>query len=247
LLADWEDIVPALGILIPIVIWIASQVLGGDKAPPGGGKPQAARPRPKPVQAKPRNEEFRDEIEAFLKKASEKRGQPQGDAQAARNEAARNEAARQAEAPAARREPPRRPARAPGRPQPRPAGAAESRGPVMAEAVRPLGEEDLWAGDVAQHVQQHISDGGFKDRASQLGESVGQSDERLESHLHAKFDHKVGQLDDSPLSATSFGEPSASRKAPPPQAQAIVRMLSSPLGVRQAILIGEILKRPELE
>ncbi len=241
LAAGWGDLLKALPILIPILIWVAAQMMGGDKNKPIGQKKPPLRPqvRPKPAQAAPQNQVFRDEIEAFLKKAAEKRGQPP--AQPPRREAARPQPVG--------KQPPRqiRPKSAWTKPaQPQLARPLSER-PVMAEVVSPPKEKDPWAGDVSQHVKQHINVAEITEHTAHLGERVEEADEQFESHLHAAFDHKIGQLDDSVTSEAVGVTPGLTRDAPHPQAQAIVNMLRNSTGVRQAILIGEILKRPELD
>lgn len=242
--ADMDEIVRIVfraALIIAPLIYFAFQAKGNGKNKPNAGKkPAPQRPNMNPNPAPQKKEEFRDEIEAFLKRAAENRGQPA-----------------QAQRPAAKRQPVRqpppqeRPAAPPRRVQPQraqrpqPARPAQAAGPILAEAVPPAAES-MWEEGVAEHVQHHIGGGGFAERASHLGEDVELSDERLETHLHSTFDHKIGQLDDSPMAAVDK-LPADNRHVPSPQAAALVRMLKSPQGVQQAILIGELLKRPELD
>jgi hypothetical protein len=71
---------------------------------------------------------------------------------------------------------------------------------------------------------------------------VKKADAQFDVQLHQKFDHELGSLanrgeDSRPVSAASIAALS-------PAAQ-IAGMLSSPDGVRQAIVLNEILRRPE--
>ena len=103
--------------------------------------------------------------------------------------------------------------------------------------------------DVASHVQHHIDTHDISDHVSHLGEQVGQADEKLASHLHSKFDHKVGQMDQS--EGFAGGEtgpvepiaPDAGGKGV--SVDSIVQMLRSPQSIRQAIILSEILNPPQ--
>ena len=87
---------------------------------------------------------------------------------------------------------------------------------------------------------------------SKLGQEVKDVDARMDEHVHSVFDHRLGHLADSAASAVEL---SAAVQGPiaTDQVQAsgenmaasLVAMLSKPDGVRQAVLVGEILQRPE--
>lgn len=76
-------------------------------------------------------------------------------------------------------------------------------------------------------------------KASDLGRSVSMADEKMESHLHRKFDHEVAHLklgDDIPtVSEANVGH----------LAREVMEMLSSPQSIRRAIILAEVLERPE--
>lgn len=82
-------------------------------------------------------------------------------------------------------------------------------------------------------VESHLAE-----NASHLGEKIGQTDERIEARLHDKFDHRLGKL--SHRESTPAEESVAKQS----QAARILALLSSPTGVRDAIVINEILKPP---
>jgi hypothetical protein len=75
---------------------------------------------------------------------------------------------------------------------------------------------------------------------SDWGQSLDQSDQRVAERLKQTFDHEVGNLDDSPGFAGQPREGVADRRA----AREIIRLLQSPQGVRQALMLREILDRP---
>jgi hypothetical protein len=79
--------------------------------------------------------------------------------------------------------------------------------------------------------------------ARQLGDEVDQADEKLEAHLHQVFDHQLGRLKKT---ATDQAAPAASAaKRLGFTAGSIADLLHSPENLRNAIILGEILKRPE--
>ncbi len=93
--------------------------------------------------------------------------------------------------------------------------------------------------EVARHVAEHLVAGKLTDHAAQLGHDIEQTDERLQARLHATFDHRLGNLDDGnvPIAGTV-----SAREAP--LAAELRALLSSPGGMRQAIILNEILARP---
>lgn len=110
--------------------------------------------------------------------------------------------------------------------------------PVEAEAVveEPDGER------VVAHVEQYLDAQGFSNRADQLGDEVGQADEKLEQRLRRTFDHKLGQLE-----TTAIGPSAETAAVELPSTIAIgwAAMLSNNDSVRQAIILSEIIHRPE--
>jgi hypothetical protein len=80
----------------------------------------------------------------------------------------------------------------------------------------------------------------FNKEVADLGARVKQADEQFDRQLQKKFDHELGTLGSRP-SATPPAEPAT--QTPSPAAQ-IAAMLSKPEGVRQAVILNEILHRP---
>ncbi|QDU53980.1 hypothetical protein [Aeoliella mucimassa] len=98
---------------------------------------------------------------------------------------------------------------------------------------------------VAEHVAVHLNEDQFRERATHLGEDVAQSDERLEAHLHQTFDHGLGSL--AARRKVREQEDAAKRTAEeaPNLAETLLGMLSSPAGVQQAVILNEVLRRPD--
>jgi hypothetical protein len=117
--------------------------------------------------------------------------------------------------------------------------------PVEAEVIEP---ELVEVGDsVSQSVLEHMrGTQEIGNRVRQLGQEVDQADEKLEAHLQQVFDHRVGQL--KVRSTESPRPPVPQRLAPAAFSPGdIAQMLLSPASVRSAIILGEVLKRPEFE
>ena len=133
--------------------------------------------------------------------------------------------------------------RPPVRPAPAMRPAAE---PVVDAEI--LEAEPLGAG-VSQHVAQHLDASGMRQHTAQLGSEVREETQKLQSEVREKFTHKLGRL---AATAQPVTLPSAaSAPAPPrptiapPRVQEITQLLRNPTSVRQAMVINEILTRPE--
>ena len=113
------------------------------------------------------------------------------------------------------------------------------------EVVRRKKKQDLRDESVAQHVKRHMDSSSVVERASHLAEQLEQTDERLEARLHKKFDRDLGSLEGkSPLDEVA---PLVTAMQISPLANDLVEMLKSPKSVRQAIMISEVLKRPDFD
>lgn len=187
----------------------------------GGGLPGG--PGPGGAQAGGRRPDaVKDEIAEFLRRATQGRGR-----------------AREAAPP----EPPRRPAQPPPRPAFRPP-APRAQAPIELEVVE---EAELGKG-VGRHVREYLDNEEIVEHTRRLGADVGQTDERLEEHLHETFDHQVsrlGRLSDEAVEPESDEAPQAGGDVPATAAAGFAALLSDATSVRQAIILNEILRRPE--
>ncbi|MEM6329895.1 MAG: hypothetical protein AAF790_06570, partial [Planctomycetota bacterium] len=117
----------------------------------------------------------------------------------------------------------------------RPSADAGSRAGSRAEA---RGES------VEDHVREHIGrlrESQLAENASHLGEQLAQTDERMAARLHEKFDTKLGRLGER---ASDPSQPAAGATGDGDIAGSIAEMLANPEGVRNAVLLNEILQRP---
>jgi len=136
------------------------------------------------------------------------------------------------------------------RPVKRPAGE-----PVVAEVVgrRPLSVEAVAEIPLGEEVRQHTLDTGeFARRAATLGGEVAQADANIDDRLHQVFDHDVSSLAGKPgesalpPQALSPTEPEDHvTELPATAAAGLAALFANAQSVRQAVIINEILPRPE--
>ncbi|HVT27949.1 MAG TPA: hypothetical protein VHE81_08040 [Lacipirellulaceae bacterium] len=100
---------------------------------------------------------------------------------------------------------------------------------------------------VAEHVAEQVSARArsLAESASHLGQRIVVEDQQFDTQLKAKFDHTVGTLSGSSLVGGTT--PAATEPTPAatetPAAQ-LASLLANPSGIRQAVLLNEILRRP---
>lgn len=121
---------------------------------------------------------------------------------------------------------------------------------VDAEIVDAYPVEDpgiLTGQGVGDHVSQHINTSDFAERLSHLGAVIDNADDRMESHMHEYFEHQLGELGARTSRASDSTLDDDSGPPPPekPQPFNVKRLLRSPTSVRDAIILSEILRRPE--
>jgi hypothetical protein len=182
----------------------------------------------------------RDEVEEFLRRA------------AARRAAAQQQQQRPPAQPQGWTPPPPPP---PPRPQPfsqqpsRPATLSEV---VMLQPVEPMQAEvvDAELAEQPDRLGKYVAQDmrgteEIAEHVRHLGEEVDQANDKLESHLHQVFDHKLGQLKKSTMEAGAASPSQAARDAPLPGAASIAQLLVDPQNVRNGIILAEILRRPD--
>jgi hypothetical protein len=213
---DAELIKLVVVLVIAALAWLAKLVAARQQAQPPVDGPRPQQP-PRPAVNDPLAKDVVGEIDEFLRRAAQQR--PAQPAQPIRAQPVK---------------PPARPA------QP----------PVVAEVVAaaPVG------GKVTEHVQKYLDTEDFTRRGAQMGgEVAAQVDREIDQRLHQVFDHSVSQL------ATVPGESAAAPVAfeplelseasaieiPATFATGLTDLLTSPESVRQAIVLNEILHRPE--
>jgi hypothetical protein len=205
-------------------------------------------PRPAAGQAgqarKPQQEAIRSEVEEFLRRVGQ---QVDGD----------RPARPQQQQPQRRKQPPRievleeqagfdiqeRPKQSHRKQQPQ--ARTQTPSPPQLQPLRPMSQGIERGETVAQHVAQHLShQDDFARRATQMGEDLAQTDERLEARLHEKFDHGLGSLAARRQAREAADLVEAGVAGMPTAAENLLELLSTPQGVQQAIIMNEILNRP---
>jgi len=220
LLADADLI--KVGVVVVMVIsygikYLAELANKGAQRPP----PPAPRPGPPPPLrpgAPPPRQKLEDEVSEFLRRAAERKGDA--------------------------------PARVPGRaaepiPLPRPVRVAPALRPVEDDESREGPSGPLPSGaQVAAHVREHLDTRAFGQRASHLSQVQDKMPQGIESHVQHSFDHAVGNL--SALTNEADAKAAAEvQAANAPSAFPLAAMLADPQGMRSAILLNEILRRPD--
>jgi hypothetical protein len=239
-----SEIIGVLVVLVPLVLWVIGQIRGaakqagqprGQQAAPRRQAQPAGRRRPPAAvpagQAGQQADTLREQVEEFLRRSGRQQPANQGRPAPARPTSHPPEIellpVEEPRAPRRRLAEPLRPAR------------ESANVPAPGKAVRSAA---LGTAGRAQPVRQSLSasGGGLSGYTPHLGERIIADDEQFDVQLKAKFDHRVGTL------AAARVEPSTAVSASigeSPAAQ-IAEMLTSPEGVRQAIVLNEILRRP---
>jgi hypothetical protein len=117
------------------------------------------------------------------------------------------------------------------------AAAADRTRAARTAAARPRRRQSV-AEHVAEQVSSHAQT--LSDKASQLGQRIAADDQLFDVQLKSKFDHAVGTL--AGTGSAAAGE--AIAVGPDTPAAQLAAMLRDPQGIRQAVLVNEILRRP---
>lgn len=207
-----------LRVLIPIVfliIWVISQVVGAH-----GKRQQPVKgPGQQPGGRRPQPKGVAQEIEEFLRRAAQQR-----------------EGGRPAEVEVVR-------------PEPAAVGRLDQ-GPPQQKPLEPAAVDRVVEvlpsrSDIAESVERHLGSDTLGRHAEQLGDKIRDVDEEVEQRLSAKFDHQVGRLgSELRKTPTRRSAPQAAATGGSRTAE-LIELLRNPRGIRTAILVSEILNRPE--
>jgi hypothetical protein len=170
-----------------------------------------------------------NDVEDFLRRVAQMRAEAQAKAK------------QQAQRPAPQ-QPPARPQPStvpPPRPVPQ---LVPTRQPIVeAEIVEAeiANRDDLIAASVREHLRGAEA---IAQHTRSLGAEVDQADDKLAARLHEVFDHELGHLKKASLQTP------APQEQPPADVlttDSIARLLRSPTAARDAVILAEILQRPE--
>ncbi|MEO0530179.1 MAG: hypothetical protein AAF266_06320 [Planctomycetota bacterium] len=260
--AAWID---ALGPLLVVGFWILRAVLGAVGEAREAERANREGPREEPFdlddeialdddpdgreKPEPKQGELRSEVEDFLRRIGEL---PAEEAKAEQADAGRQidlEDEADADDPPVRRkpidpfeEPPRRQRQ---RQQPtRPAAEARQTPPPAVELLIDPEPPKRTESVRDRRELRHLPESQLAEQAAHLGENVAAADDRLEARLHDKFDHRLGKLRRDETSETKDAKPDTPAVADLAGARRIKELLSRPGGVREAVVLSEILRRP---
>jgi hypothetical protein len=135
-----------------------------------------------------------------------------------------------------------------GRTRATPAPPRRPETPVQAELVQPPPADEPVGAGVGKQVATYLDTEEFSRRTAQLGSDVVQADADVNQRLKQDFGHDVSQLAKKPgeAAAPSVADETAAAPAAAVGAMAgLLTLLGDPEGIRQAIVLNEILQRPE--
>lgn len=218
-IADWARLI-VIGVFI--VIWLFNHFLGGkaNAKPPQrqqpAMRPQAGAAKPPPDQPQP----LAGEIEEFLKRANQKR----------QDRTRKKPPVKVAAKPIITSVPARR---------------------LVQTSTDKQDFEISVSNSVSEHVQKHLDTHEFSDRAEHLVDDIKKGDVDRATHLKQVFDHKLGRLADTSNTRSDqqikldTASQVATDAATIAAATPIASMLANPESLRQAIILNELLTRPE--
>lgn len=247
LLADIGEVIGAVVGLIALVLWVIQRIAEASKAlrpqqqargadGPMEAELQPAGQQPMGQQADP----LRNQVEEFLRRAGgqqanqggppPRRVPPSQDVEVLLGE----ESLSDRRLPSSQLRPAgERPAPRSGAPkQSAPNDQRPARRSVVPKKRKTLAERaDERAAARAKNLERQVSS---------LGKRVIEEDQQFDVQLKAKFDHNVGTL----AGQSTVSPVELTPAAPSSPAGQIAAMLANPDGVRQAIILNEILRRP---
>jgi hypothetical protein len=138
-------------------------------------------------------------------------------------------------------------ARPPRPPKPAPPASKPVRAEMVADKPKPVG------GQVGEHVSKYLDADDFTRRSENLGKEVSDEvNKEIGHHLQQVFDHSVSKLEEVPgeaaVAPVAYVPPDlvgAAAEIPDTFATGVLNLLSDPDSLRQAIVLNEILCRPE--
>ncbi len=120
--------------------------------------------------------------------------------------------------------------------------------PRIKPNVRPtVGQpsQDLRKESVAEHVKKHLDTSRIAQHAEHLGDRIANVHDQVDQAIHRRLDHDVSKIDDLPTITDDVRPGVVGGNKVNPLAAELLHMLSNPQSIQQAILMSEILKRPD--
>ncbi|MEM7784699.1 MAG: hypothetical protein AAF939_01885 [Planctomycetota bacterium] len=107
-------------------------------------------------------------------------------------------------------------------------------------------QPDMRRESVADHVERYLDTSSIAQHAEQLGDRIASIHDQVEKEVHQHLDHDISRVDDTPT-ITDDPSPAIFGKRNANAAIRLKEMLSNPNDVGNAILLAEILKRPDFD
>jgi hypothetical protein len=139
--------------------------------------------------------------------------------------------------------------RSPGRPQP-PAARPVRVEPIVLRGGPPVGAPKTGDSVGRPLDSRHLDTTGFGTRASQMTDDIKRGDAEREQHFQQTFSHKLGRLTDTSVAGDKAIAPDAPTTSTVPVAVVpfadwLPLPTTKPEDLRRAIMLNEILQRPE--
>ncbi|MGL4512553.1 MAG: hypothetical protein ACRCT8_05630 [Lacipirellulaceae bacterium] len=120
------------------------------------------------------------------------------------------------------------------------AAAAASTAATDGRDAESVGSDRTEAARAAiRRPQSHLAE-----QAAHLGERIAQTDERAAERVHQKFDHPLGRLSATADTSATPTPAGGAGQAGQSTAARLRERLASPAGMREAIILNEVLARP---
>jgi hypothetical protein len=244
LAVDIGELIGSVIGLAALVLWVIKQIVESNKeVGPQKARPAAA-PQPQPqAAANPAGQQadpLRHQVEDFLRRSGRgPQGQQPGGGPRRVRPAGTGEVELLVEDDASsERRPLAQPLRSAERAQP--VGSAPPLAAQVNKPRKPAQRRQTVAEHVAESIAAHSREVG--EQASRLGQRIIEDDHQFDVQLKAKFDHQVGTLTGSAVAAAEQAAAAIALQNTP--AAQIAALLANPEGVRQAVVLNEILRRP---
>ncbi|MDA7887613.1 hypothetical protein N9B12_00990 [bacterium] len=115
-----------------------------------------------------------------------------------------------------------------------------------APGAKPAPKRNLRDQSVAEHVRSHIDTSSIATHAENLGDRIASVHDKVDASIHRRLDHDLTEIDDTP-SVTDNLSAAAMEASGVPMSEQLRRMLQNPKTVGHAILLAEVLKRPDFD
>jgi hypothetical protein len=111
---------------------------------------------------------------------------------------------------------------------------------------KPAPRRNLREESVADHVRSHLDTSSIAEHANSLGDRIASVHDKVDANIHRRLDHDLTEIDDTPSVTDSLSH-AAMQDSGASMSEQLRRMLKNPKTVGHAIMLAEILKRPDFD